>query len=196
MEPVVKSTLYLSFDVECDGSVPVKSSLRQFGLVGLLENGTEVTSMQWNVSEEEDRAVSPRCMKEFWSKHPEQWEAVQKDTVTPTEFVSQLSDKLLELEKSHWLVWVASPSSYDWMWLKSYYELHKDSTSHKLAYSAKCISSMFWFYAKQHKLTGEQQSKLWKELMESDDLKHDAVSDARDQGRLFINLLKLVSGST
>src|SRR3990167_5770232 len=144
----IMQKLYISFDIEADGQCPSVSSMLSIGMCGLLADGTEVFSWQRNLYPLADRKPEERCMTEFWSKQPEAWKFVQQDQLAADDAMIELADNIRELKLKYRLVWVASPSAYDWQWLKAYYELtrktHPDMPD--IGFSARCLSSMWWSY--------------------------------------------------
>ncbi len=139
----------------------------------------------------EDHKADDHCMQEFWSKEPEAWEFVNTDQVKASHAMRDLSNfiKSFKDEKKQ-IVWVARPSAYDWQWIKNYYETFKPENAENIGFSSRCISTLWWSYCKQNKLSDEQEKLVWDELKEGLPHTHNPIDDARSQGTAFINLCK------
>ena len=185
-----KVPLYLSFDLETDGSSPTVSNMLSFGMVAFTASGEEVFSHQRNVLPRKDGRPEQSCLDNFWANEPELTEYVKKDAVTPAAFVAELSDLLKAHQKGHRYVWVASPACFDWMWLKGYYEAYGPADKFPIGYQARCISSMMFFYCKTNGISSSERAKLRKIWMDGLKHTHIPVDDAREQGHVFINLCK------
>ena len=194
-----KPALYLSFDVETDGPSPLVNNLLSIGIVGFEENtGTEVFEFETNIISLPNHTPDTRCMETFWLK-PEQkeaWEYLQTNKNNYIKVFEDLSCKLTVLSNKYELVWVAYPACFDWMFLKSYYEMAKSNSPNKndfydIGFQCVCISSLFDWYKKRHNITSSQASQLFNELGEFDaKTNHYASADARVQGKFYIGLVK------
>lgn len=194
-----KQTLYLSFDVETDGPSPLVNNLLSIGIVGFEENtGTEVFEFNTNIFPLPTHTPDTKCMETFWLKpqQKEAWEYLQTDRKNYITVFEDLTYKLFVLSNKYELVWIAYPACFDWMFLKSYYELAKSNSINKkdfydIGYECVCISSLFDWYKKINNITSSQASQLFNELGEFDSkTNHFASADARVQGKFYIGLLK------
>jgi hypothetical protein len=186
--------LYLSFDVEADGSCPLLNNMLSLGIAGYDSNGKEIVSFQRNILPIKGHEPEQRCMDEFWSKEPEAWIFVNTNRVTPQKAMGDLADLLTNLKKSNWkIIWVARPAAYDWQWIKNYYDAFAPKNAPPIGYSAKCLSTMWWLYVKQNNLCKEEDSNMWKTLTEGFPHTHNPLDDARSQGTAFIKLSKLMT---
>ena len=189
-----KPKLYASFDIEADGSSPANNSMLSNGIVFFNSNGTEIKSFQRNIKPLPDKTQEKRCMTEFWDKFPDVWKFVNSNQITAIEFCQELETILLELEKTYQIIWVASPAAYDWQWLNSYYDKFKSQNAPNIGFSAKCVSTLFWTYCRLNKINAkEDQEKLRETLSEGFKHTHNPEDDAREQGKMFINLCKLMN---
>ena len=183
--------LYLSFDIEADGDTPMQNNMLSFGIAAYDSSGKEVGFLQRNLIPLEGHVADERCMREFWDKNPEAWEFVNQNRVPAQMAMKDLADFLMQfVEQGLELVWLAYPSAYDWQWIKNYYEAYKPESAPQIGYSAKCISTMFWFYCLQNGLSSDKKKQLWKELTENLPHSHNPLDDARQQGIGFFNLCR------
>ena len=182
---------YLSFDVETDGPNVLQNSMISFGLVAYNENGEEITTFQRNIRPIDGHCANQNTMNGFWLKNPKAWEFVNRNQVSPQQFVEDLHNFITELKSngSKGIVWMARPSAFDWMWLKTYYENFKKSNFVEIGHTAKCISTMFWMHVKNSKFSREQENELWNRLTSGYQMTHNPVDDARFQGALFFGLI-------
>lgn len=180
-------TCYLSFDIEADGDSPSVSNMLSIGVYGLTRDKKEVCRFQRNLTPLPDKKASPRCMTEFWDKHPDAWNFVNQNRQDPILVMKELADLYIDLSKIYKLVWIAAPAAYDWQWLNAYYCLMREKypDTPNIGFKAHCISSLLTSYCKRNKL---ETNKTWKELAEKEVLTHDPLDDAIVQGTLFVNL--------
>lgn len=192
-------TLYLSFDVETDGPTPLVNNLLSVGIVGIEENTSNIVfEFESNILPLETHKSDTQCMETFWLK-PEQkkaWDYLQTNQKDYLTVFEDLSSKLENLSLNYKLEWVAFPACFDWMFLKSYYELAKSNSSngkkfYDIGYECICSSTLFDLYKKNNNLTSKEAYKLFNELGEYDpNQNHMAISDAKVQGKFYINLIK------
>lgn len=195
-----KPVLFLSFDVETDGPSPLVNNLLSIGIIGLeKESGCEVFEFESNIMLLDNHIPDNVCMETFWLK-PEQkdaWEYLKTNKRNYIEVFEDLSKKLFKLANTYKLIWIAQPACFDWMFFKSYYELAKFNSSenfYDIGFKCTCISSLFDWYKNTHNLTLSQSTKLFNELGEFDNKNnHQALTDARVQGKFYIGLLKKMS---
>ena len=192
MESKRSSTLYASFDIESDGSIPCKNSMLSFGMVLFNAAGEEIRRYQRNIIPLPGHKQEQRCMDEFWSKHPDVCKFVNSDTVDASTFVREL-EVILHEYKDYRINWIANPAAFDWQWLKNYYDQFRSSDkAPDIGFSAKCISTLFWAYCASNGIEGARKQALSKELSEGCQHTHNPEDDAREQGRMFFNLCKLM----
>jgi len=194
-----KQILYLSFDVETDGPSPLVNNLLSIGIVGFEENtGTEVFEFETNIIPLPTHTPDIKCLETFWLK-PEQkeaWDYLKINKKNYIQVFEDLSCKLSILSNKYKIVWIAQPACFDWMFLKSYYELAKSNSTNKkdfydIGYRCVCVSTLFDWYKKVHNLNSSQSFKLFNELGEFDaKTNHRALADARVQGKFYLGLVK------
>lgn len=196
-----KKILYLSFDVETDGPTPTINNLLSIGIVGIEENTEQkVFEFEANLLPIEGHIPDSQCMKTFWLKSEQQkaWEYLHTNQKNYIEVFEDLSNKLTNLANNYKIIWIAYPSCFDWMFLKSYYELAKLNSKsnvnfYDIGYECVCISTLWDFYKNHNNLTSKEATKLFKKLGEFDnETNHYAISDAEAQGKFYIELMKIL----
>ncbi|AYV84382.1 MAG: exonuclease [Hyperionvirus sp.] len=190
---MAREKLYASFDVEVDGPIPLKHSMISIGIVFFDSNGDEIQSYQRNIKPVANKIQDPKVMTDFWSKFPDVWQFITSNQVEPAVFVMELSKILKLLGRTYDMVWVAHPAAFDWQWLKNYYEFFRAEDMPELGYTARCGSTLFWAYCKQNKIEKKEQDALRERLCEGLKHTHNPNDDAREQGKMFINLCKLMN---
>lgn len=180
--------LAMSFDIEADGDSPAENSMLSFGVSGRDEKGNEVIARKWNIKQLADKRMDPRCKAEFWDRNPIAWQKATENQVEATQFVSELSQVLIEYQPKHKIIWVAKPAAYDWQWLNYYYNRFKTPNAPYLGFKAVCISTMFDTYCKVNKIPKNKEKEVENQLTESTSLTHDALEDARVQGLMYFKL--------
>lgn len=183
--------IILSFDVETDGPCVLSNNMIAFGVAAYAESGVLLDTLYSTIKPIEGHAPDVDTMERFWNKHPEQWAETQQNQVTPADFCNALNVFLQALLTQHpgaSLLWVARPASFDWMWLKSYWEMFKSPGHMDIGYSAFCITSAYKQYIADHKMTKEQDNEFWESLTKDCTLSHNPVDDAIYQAHLYFGV--------
>lgn len=185
--------LYASFDIEADGLSPYNSNMVELGISFLDESGIEVDSFYSAIKRIPGKEGTVGTIK--WLEKNGVWKRAVEgpDVKNPHEVFAKLVTKLRELSKEYEISWVSYPAAYDWMWLKHYWTAFvKEDDQSLLTYYSICLDSIIDFYAIDRKLTGDQKSELWNKLKKGKEHTHNALDDAREQGNVFIGLMKMI----
>jgi DNA polymerase III alpha subunit (gram-positive type) len=192
-------TLFLSFDVETDGTNPSTNNLLSIGICGITKTKQIIFAFSENVYPLPTHIQNEQTMQ-FWNK-PENanaWKALLENRKDYKTVFKTLSDSLRELAKTYKLVFVAHPSAFDWMFLKCYYEMAQHELNDAffdIGYTCVCISTMWKTYVAIHKLNKTDATELEKQLSvlsgDNEGMEHVAIYDARNQGMFYVNLLEL-----
>jgi DNA polymerase III alpha subunit (gram-positive type) len=187
--------VYASFDIEADGAVPVLHNMLSLGISFHDSEGNKLKEFQRNIKPLPGRQAEKKCMEEFWDKNPEAWKSATSNQCEAKDVISDLVKILQEFQQSKCNVtWIAAPASFDWQWLKNYYEMFKSETDPELGFSARCISTLFWTYCQVNGvLSKDDQAKLRKELTVGHTHTHKSLDDATEQASLFFGLCKLMN---
>lgn len=191
-----KPILYLSFDIESDGTNPLINNMLSIGIYGLDKDENEIMSFYANLEELCGHIPDEQCMQDFWSKQPKAWSELQVDKKPTHVAFKQLSDELIVLSKDYKIEFVAMPACFDWMFLKSYYEFAKNtdkSITYNIGFQCTCMSTTFNIYRKFNKLSSKEYTKFKDSLIAEDASQlHNALYDAKLQGLRYVKLLKLM----
>jgi hypothetical protein len=196
-----KTKLYISFDIETDGSSPLVNNMLSIGFSGLLLDRTEIFSLEYNIKPLEGHLSHPDTM-EFWLKEENKkaWKYIHQNQLDYDIAFLDLSDKLKSLSLMYEFIFVASPACFDWMFFKSYYELARTKHEHMydIGYKCECASTMWKVYKNINPSYNVELTKLKKDIIDANNttdtvnLQHTALYDARIQGKqhlLVVNYL-------
>lgn len=190
-------TIYFHFDVEANGYSPARSSMLELGICVTDSSGTEIDTFNEIITQrpgfsgdndtitwlKNQPAVGYSSLYERLYHHPCQ--------IDPRECMSRLEKFVQKYTLSENLkfkiIWVASPASYDWMWLKYYWDLYIGTQ--EIGYSAKCLSTAITIVGNYHGVTN------WTEFINSlsnPHLPHThcALDDARSQAYKWFSVCK------
>lgn len=141
-----KSTLMLSFDIEATGDSPSSGSMVMLGICAIHKGVTpEQDRFKWIHSErewciQEYNRRDERCWNEFWLKQQAVWHHIQKHAQSAHQVAAEIHEYVSELKKTYTIEWWADPAAYDWMWLKSFYDLFRPKNAIDLGYKAECMN--------------------------------------------------------
>jgi len=192
------TTVYASFDVESDGPNVVTNSMIAFGIVFTDNEGNEISTFKRNIKALDTRQQDPKTMYEFWNANEENkkmYDEIISNSVSAEDAIKDLAKELHKFKENK-IKWIARPASYDWPWIKSYYEIFKPKfvtmydSPPDIGFKAECLSSMLWMYVQINNLTKEQSNTKWNEFTEGLKLTHDPLDDCRVQSKVFHNLCK------
>lgn len=197
----IKPILYLSFDVETDGSTPLVNNLLSIGIVGLLSNGQIIYEFEANILPLESHKSDDKTM-EFWSK-PENlnaWNYLNLNQQYYLDVFEQLETELSVQSTQYNLVFVAQPACFDWMFFKCYYELAKSnslkSTFFDIGFKCTCISTLVNYYKNLNNSNSSIINKLTKSIKQNNTgIEHSALADAKIQGLFYCELIKIMQNS-
>jgi hypothetical protein len=88
---------------------------------------------------------------------------------------------------------ICMPSSFDFMFLKCYYNFAECDKIYDIGYFSLCISTLWIQYKNMKKLSNKNSAELKEVLMNTDKcLEHHALDDAKMQGLFYLKLLDLM----
>lgn len=187
------SSLFLSFDVETDGQSPTLNSMLSIGIVAFDSTGKTISTFQRNLLPLDGHIREKRCMEEFWAKQPEAWAFVNTNRIAPQDAMIELAQWLVPLcEKYTQRKWIAYPASFDWMWLKYYYEKFTSAVLvniPKIGYTCECLNTLMNLYCELN--PSVEEDKLAKELSGGAKTTHNPLDDARAQACIYHGLIQL-----
>jgi hypothetical protein len=184
------SELYFSVDIETDGPIPGESSMLSLGAVALDAAGTEHDSFSINFAPLVGATADENTMK-WWASQPAAVvEACRANPQDPAHAIARFKTWVETTSATHGgakPVFVGYPAGFDFMFV--YWYLVKFTGSSPFSFSAVDIKTLAMSvlgcgYRDVSKRT--LAPYLPKGLPHT----HVAIDDAREQGQLFINLLK------
>jgi len=184
------STFFASFDVETDGNNPIQHSLRALGIALFCEHSHNVIDRFYvTIEPQEGRYAEQKCVENFWKKNQQAWEEVNRNCVPIETAMERLADWLRGY-CSHQIKWVASPSNFDWMFLKCCYETYGPENRPDIGFHCHDLDSLLRCYT----LTQGIQSRkhLVSSLSGGLPYTHHALEDALYQGRVYMGLRRLI----
>lgn len=179
--------IYFSTDVETDGPIPGPNSMLSFGCVALDEGGKELGAFSRNLELLPGAQGAPDTMA--WWSQPEQqaaWEACRKDPVPPER---AMRDYVAWVEGFRSRpVFVAYPAGFDFLFV--YWYMMRFAGKSPFSFSALDIKSFAMALMRKpyRECTKRNMPKNW--FPKGVPHTHVALDDAREQGLLFINMLR------
>lgn len=185
------SELYFSVDIETDGPIPGQNSMLSLGAVALDEVGNEVSTFTVNFAELKGAVRDEGTMK-WWASQPAAVvEAARSNPQDPENAIKDFDHwvRMLAGEREAKPVFVGYPAGFDFTW--TYWYLVKFAGGSPFSFSAVDIKTLgMAVLGCGYRDVSKKTLKPFKPK----DLRHThvALDDAREQGQLFINLLKHV----
>lgn len=185
--PQNKQEIFVSMDVEADGPIPGPHSMLSFGAVALTENGHEHGSFSANLTTLEGATGAPETMA-WWKTQPEAWAACRENQRDPAEAMQMFVGWVEGLPGKP--VFVGFPATYDFMFVYWYLMrfVGRSPFSHS-GIDMKTVA-MVLLNKPYRACSKGGMPKSWfpKGLPHN----HIAVDDAREQGHLFLSMLREV----
>ena len=176
--------IYISTDVETDGPIPGPHSMLSFGSVAFDIAGVELGSHARNLETLPGAAGHPNTMA-WWAENHAAWTACRTNLVQP------------ETAMLHYVAWVkglpgkpvfvAYPAGFDFLFM--YWYMIRFAGESPFSHSALDIKTyaMALLKTPYRESTKRNMPKRW---FAPAPHTHVALDDAREQGLLFINMLK------
>ncbi len=198
--------LYVSTDVETDGPIPGPHSMLSLGSVAFLEDGTEVGSFAANLVELPGATMHSDTLA-WWDKNREAWQAARERPEDPAQVMRTYVAWLKALPGKP--VFVGYPAGFDFLWTQWY--LIRFTGERPFGISALDIKTYAMAVLRQKsrrrisEATVAECATYRPEIGFRETVKkampkawfagtgchtHRAVDDAREQGRLFCNILR------
>jgi DNA polymerase III epsilon subunit-like protein len=189
------------FDVETTGPLVTQHSMIQLGII-FVENDKEIGTYKYNIKEVEGKR--DETTMNFWyasEKRKLQFNTIINDNVSVEYAMLMLAERLIEYKnKGYYIKWIARPASFDWPWLKNYFDIYcpkeiiydgKKYEKPSIGFKATCLSSMWDLYTLE--LTKNERDELWNRWSEGLEFTHDALDDCRFQANIYKNLCRNVN---
>ena len=176
--------IYVSTDIEADGPIPGPHSMLSFASVAMRIDKTIVDEFTANLLPLPNASPHPRTML-WWESYPDALRQAQEDQHDPAEVMPRYVKWLRKLPGR--VVMVGQPAAYDFMWIYWYLQSYcNESPFGHSALDAKTYA-MALLKRPYRDCVKNALPKEW-----HDDLPHThvAIDDAREQGAMFINMLR------
>jgi DNA polymerase III alpha subunit (gram-positive type) len=175
---------YVSTDIESDGPIPGPNSMLSFASVAFDKGGKELGSFSRNLDLLPDATPDPNTM-EWWATQGDAWAACRKDLVSPKKAMEDYIKWVKSLPGKP--VFVAYPAGFDFTFMYQY--LIRFAGTSPFSFSALDIKSyaMAKLGTPYRNTTKRRMPKEWFPKLPHT---HVAEDDAREQGLLFIAMLK------
>jgi hypothetical protein len=176
---------FVSTDVETDGPLPGINSMLSFGSVALDEAGNELGTFGRNLDTLPGAHGAVETM-EWWKTQPEAWAACRSNLVAPERAMQEYVSWLKSLPGRP--VFVAYPVGFDFTFV--YWYLMRFTGSSPFGFSALDIKTfaMALLGKGYRESSTKSMPKVW--FPPETPHTHVAIEDAREQGLLFINMLR------
>ncbi|WP_018952898.1 exonuclease domain-containing protein [Thioalkalivibrio sulfidiphilus] len=177
--------IYVSTDIEADGPIPGPHSMLSLASVAYDPEGNELGSFSVNLETLEGAEAHPR-MVEWWAQFPEAWDACRKDLVAPEPAMQAYADWIEALPGR--AVFVGWPAGWDFMWV--YWYLMRFTGRRPFHENALDIRTYAMALRRlEYRKSGKSYlPKRW--FSEQRPHTHVALDDAREQGELFMHMLR------
>jgi hypothetical protein len=176
--------VYVSTDVETDGPIPGPHSMLSFASVAFRADGTELGHFARNLETLDGAAGHPATMA-FWAKNQKAWNACRTELVSADAAMPEYVAWVKALPGKP--VFVAYPAGFDFLFV--YWYLLRFACESPFSHSALDIKTyaMALLRKPYRESTKRNMPKRWFPACPHT---HVALDDAREQGLLFINMLK------
>ena len=176
---------YVSVDIEATGPIPGPYSMVSIGCVAYDASLRCVGTFFSNIEELPFASVHPETQK-FWENNKDAWLATRCDPKTPDHAMIELLKWVNSLTGKP--VFVAYPAAFDWMFVAWYLHMFGEKTN-PFSFSALDMKTyaMAMLRTPFRATVKKAFPEKWKNVSKHT---HVALDDAREQGDLFLEMLK------
>lgn len=182
---LIMQEVYVSTDIESDGPIPGPNSMLSFGSVALTEDGEEIGSFSRNL-ELLSGASGDLDTMAWWKTQPEAWVSCRQSLISPEQAMREFVEWVGSLNGKP--VFVAYPAGFDFLFV--YWYLMKFVGKSPFSFSAIDVKSFAMALMRKpyRDCTKRNMPKHW--FPKNASHTHVALDDAREQGLMFINMLR------
>ena len=179
--------VYISLDIESDGPTPGDFSMLSLGAVAFDQNGQELSDFKRNLFPLDGARQHPDTMA-WWATQPTAWLGATEDAMDPGEAMRQFHAWVKHYNEP---VAVCYPATYDFMFVY-WYLVHFCGDS-PFSFSALDLKTYAMATLKTpfRKTVKKVMPRAW---FGGGAHTHDALEDAREQGRLFFKMRSANAG--
>lgn len=179
-----KAEIYVSVDIEADGPIPGPHSMLSLGAIAYDAGGSELGQFSANLEELPGAAPYPDT-RAWWERFPEAWAEARRDPRPPQAVMTEFADWLEALPGTP--IFVAWPATWDFMWI--YWYLIRFTGRRPLSeHGIDMRSYAMGMRRKDFRHAGKNY--LPRRWFTASAHTHVALEDAREQGELFMNMLR------
>jgi DNA polymerase III alpha subunit (gram-positive type) len=180
----VAREVYVSTDIEADGKAPGLSSMLSLASVAYSEDGEELSSFSVNLTLLPGAVPDPATMA-WWAKQTKAWAACRSDVEDPATAMPRYVAWLRALPGKP--VFVAYPAGFDFPFVAWY--LHRFAGGDPFSFAALDLKTFAWALLGGRFRDAAKRNfpRAW---FTSKDHNHIALDDAREQGEMFVNMLR------
>ena len=181
----MKQEIYISIDVETDGPIPGMYSMLSLGAAAFDSHGAEIGNWYANLELLPGAQQHPDTMK-FWSVNQEYYDITRVDTQDPPVAMNNFTQWVLSMDGAP--VAVAGPAGFDFTFV--YWYLVKFTG--RSVFSFSCIDMKTLAMSLLVKPYKQSIKRNYPQHWFAVDLPHThhALADAREQGHIFMQMLK------
>lgn len=180
--------VYISIDVETDGPCPGIHSMLQLGAVAFDWEGRELSARSWNISPLPGASSEPSTLT--WWMAPERierFQAMSQGAMVPPQAVPAFNEWTRSFYKIP--VAICYPSGFDFSWIHYYCYRFLGSTPFSFSRVID-IKAVAWTLLNTRDFSDTSKKAFPREWSrDAGDHTHRAEEDAREQGRIFFNIL-------
>lgn len=184
-----KEQLFASTDIEADGPVPGLNSMLSFATAVYDINKNLVGTFSRNLKLLDNATQDSETM-EFWNSNPSNraaYDATRQDMVDPTQAMVDYVEFIKGLPGKP--VFVGYPAVYDFKWVDFY--LHAFAGGNPFGFS-RCIDVKSYVMAmlKHDNIFKTAKKNFPKHWFDDMPHTHVALDDAKEQGAMFVNIIR------
>jgi len=181
----MKQEIYISLDIETDGPIPGVYSMLSLGAAAFDHTGAEISTWYANFDLLPGAEQHPDTMK-FWRDNQSYYDITRVDTHAPDLAMMDFTKWVQSLPGAP--VAVAAPAGFDFTFV--YWYLVKFTGNSVLSFS--CVDMKTLAMSLLNKPYKQSTKRNYPKHWFAADLPHThhALDDAREQGHLFMNMLK------
>lgn len=181
----MKNEIYVSTDIESDGSIPGPNSMLSFGSAAFNSDGQMISTFSANLHLLEGATPDPVTM-EWWSQNPEAWEACRESLQEPKKAMQDYVTWVESLPGKP--VFVGFPVGYDFLFMYWYMIYFVG----KSPFSFSALDGKTYAMALLKRGYRESVKRNYPRRWFTPGRKHThvALEDAIEQGETFCRMLK------
>lgn len=178
--------IYVSGDIEATGGIPGRNSMVSLGAVAFdARTFKEIDSFEVNIEELPGSKMDFKTREDFWSVNQEAWAYTLKNRKSPEDAMNAFAKWTRNLPGKP--VFCAAPLGFDWTFVYWYLEMFGNDNPY--GFSALCMKSYASAVLKTpfRRTVKRNFPPTWKTATPHP---HIAIIDAREQGEIFMEMLK------